>query len=63
MPKGKEIHVRFLDSVELDRAETEEGPDNLWVMTLKSDGDQRVYLLNSDSLRHLAEEIFKRIAS
>jgi hypothetical protein len=61
--KVKQTLARVLDAVELNRAEADDGPDNLWAMTLSSGVDERVYLLNADHLRLLAEEIFKRIAS
>ena len=59
----KDIQGALLEAVELNRAEAEEGPDNLWAMTLKTGADERVYLLQADHLRLLAEEIFKRLAS
>ena len=40
--------VRLLESVKLNRAVADEGPDNLWAMTLNSGSDQRVYLMNAD---------------
>ena len=61
--RGIETRALLLESVELNRAEMEEGPDNLWLMTLKSGSDKRGYLLNADHLRLLAEEIFKRVSS
>ena len=33
----------LLETVALNRAKSEEGPDNLWAMTLKTGRDQRVY--------------------
>ena len=61
--KDQTTLARLLDSVELNRAESEEGPDDLWAMTLNSGSDQRVYLMNAGHLRLLAEEIFKRLSS
>lgn len=59
----KETRALLLESVELNRAETDGGPDNLWAMTLKSGSQKDVYLLNADHLRLLGEEIFKRLSS
>ncbi len=60
---GKEKQAAVLDGIALNRATVEEGPDNLWAMTLTSGSDEKVYVLNSDHLRKLAEEIFRRLAS
>ena len=59
----REAQAIPLETVTLNRAEAQEGPDNLWAMTLQSGRDQRVYLLTADDLRLLGEEIFERVAS
>jgi hypothetical protein len=59
----REVQGLLLDSIALDRARADEGPDDLWAMTLKAGADEKVYLLNSEHLRLLAEAIFNRTAS
>ena len=59
----KEVQGIMLDSVALNRAEADGGPDNLWAMTLISGPDERVYLLTADHLRLLAAKVFERLSS
>lgn len=63
MLQRREIQANPLETVALDRAESQGSRDNLWTMTLKSGRDQRVYVLTADDLRLLGEQIFKRVAS
>ena len=60
---AQEIQGMMLDSVTLNRAEADGGPDNLWAMTLQSGPDERVYLLTADHLRLLAAKVFERLSS
>lgn len=59
----KEVQALILDSVALNRAEADGGPNNLWALTLNPGPAEQVYLLSADHLRLLAPKIFERLSS